>query len=83
MIVISPNPATGEVRIHLQLQESATASIRISNVAGAVMESRELGHLAAGLNEIPLEVKSWPSGVYFFELRWAGNGRAGRFSVSK
>jgi hypothetical protein len=64
---VSPNPASDEVVIHYNFENTATLNIQIFNDAGQVVKSYEL--LKAQTGSLKIDVTSWQTGFYNVSLR--------------
>jgi agmatine/peptidylarginine deiminase len=67
-----PNPASGFVNIHFSALASASATIRVMDIAGKLVYARDvISH--QGLNKVSIDISSWKPGVYFYQYELDGN----------
>jgi len=66
-VIMSPNPASDEVWIELELGENQTSKITVLDLNGKSVLS-QINKLIAGKNKFNIETKSLVSGIYFIEL---------------
>jgi hypothetical protein len=67
-----PNPFNPSTTINFSLAETANASLKVFNVAGAEVASLVSGVTAAGEHNVTFDAASLTSGVYFYTLEVAG-----------
>jgi hypothetical protein len=63
-----PNPATSQLQALVDCSAGGSATLRLTNMAGAVLQTRDIG-LHPGANTFGFDVASLPSGLYLLELR--------------
>jgi len=63
-----PNPAQKETTIRFYLKESCGVSLNVYDAQGKLMEQKEVKPGITGINEIRLNVSSYPRGIYFYQL---------------
>ncbi len=73
-IELFPNPATDAATLNYNLTNSATASIRVTDVTGRAVLVQELGKLNAGSGSYNLNLSSLSNGLYNVEFA-TENGR--------
>jgi DNA-binding beta-propeller fold protein YncE len=66
---IYPNPSTGFVKIDFDLQNSELVVLRITDNAGAVINTINLGLLEPGNNSYRYDVSGLAGGVYYITLQ--------------
>ena len=66
-LALFPNPATEQLNLVLDAPEAAQLQVQIVAATGQILSSRVL-ELSAGRNQLALEVRDLPSGVYFLQL---------------
>ncbi len=64
---VSPNPASDEVVIQYNFEQTATVTIQIFNDAGQVVKSFELEKVQTG--RLVIDVTDWQTGLYNVSLR--------------
>ncbi|HEX6982135.1 MAG TPA: alpha-amylase family glycosyl hydrolase [Balneolaceae bacterium] len=64
-----PNPFTQSTSIPYQLARPATVSLKVFNILGQVVTSREIGEKTAGSYEIEFDVSGLSSGVYLYRVK--------------
>jgi hypothetical protein len=67
-----PNPFNPSTTINFSLAETADASLKVYNMAGAEVASLVSGLTAAGQHSVTFDAASLTSGVYFYTLEVAG-----------
>jgi hypothetical protein len=67
-----PNPFNPSTTISFSLAETADASLKVYNMAGAEVASLVSGLTAAGQHSVTFDAASLTSGVYFYTLEVAG-----------
>jgi len=67
-----PNPFNPSTTINFSLAETADASLKVYDVAGAEVASLVSGLTAAGEHSVTFDAASLTSGVYFYTLEVAG-----------
>lgn len=65
---IYPNPADNYARIDLDLVEAAQVELTLLNQMGQVLHSRS-EYLNTGINQVELNTRSYPAGVYFIRIK--------------
>ncbi len=78
-----PNPFNPSTTIRLTLPQSGEVGLKVFNLRGELVRTLVAGRLAAGLHEIPWDGtddrgRAAASGVYFHELRAAGQTLVGK-----
>jgi hypothetical protein len=67
VLSIYPNPSTDLVKLSLNIKDAATLELKIINVMGQTVASRNYGNLV-GSQILPLNVSEFPSGIYTVEV---------------
>ncbi|HEY1114432.1 MAG TPA: GEVED domain-containing protein [Chitinophagaceae bacterium] len=67
VVLVTPNPASSNVRIMVQSGQRSSAHIRIVDMNGRSVYERDIV-VEAGVNGYTLPVSQWPSGVYQAEI---------------
>ena len=65
---VYPNPAKDNATISLNLKQRADVTLQVTSVVGHQVISRDLGTLAAGTEQVTVDVRNLASGVYFCTL---------------
>lgn len=65
-----PNPVESQAHLDLELFESTQVELMILNQIGQIMESRG-EYMTQGMSNIELNTQSYPSGVYFLQIKTA------------
>jgi hypothetical protein len=79
---IGPNPADRNARVTFTLPTGAAARLDVVDLAGRVIESREVGNLGPGRHVVQLSRgPTLPAGVYVLRLTQAGRTVTDRVSV--
>jgi len=74
--LIYPNPLSGPASISFNLTESGQTRLTVTDLLGHSTSTEYLGYLDRGPHVLPLDLRSSPSGVYFYHIR------AGEFHAS-
>lgn len=61
-----PNPANNTTMIELFLVSSRTVSFEVRDLAGRLVDAREMGQLPAGETRITLDVNNYTAGMYTY-----------------
>lgn len=67
VLSIYPNPSTDLVKLSLNIKDAATLELKIINVMGQTVASRNYGNLV-GSQILPLNVSEFPAGIYTVEV---------------
>ncbi|HHB80005.1 MAG TPA: T9SS type A sorting domain-containing protein [Saprospiraceae bacterium] len=79
---VMPNPVRLAAKIRFTLESgSSTGNLVVHDMLGHVLESRKLNQLAAGPNELFLDVSSWEEGVYLYTVQVDGAVASGKLVV--
>ena len=65
---LSPNPATTQVQLQMELKESTELGIEIMNLSGQVIWRKPNQQYAHGEHQVSLSVDEFPQGIYV--IRW-------------
>ncbi|NOQ72883.1 MAG: T9SS type A sorting domain-containing protein [Crocinitomix sp.] len=63
-----PNPTNGNVLLNYQLSEVATVTIKIMDVSGKTILTKNLEEVAIGFHSLQMNLTSLSSGTYFYVL---------------
>ena len=66
-VTVFPNPSAGSSTLNISLVQASKVSVSIIDSKGAVVMQSQL-QLPAGNNNIPLEMKSYSTGVYTIKV---------------
>jgi hypothetical protein len=72
---IYPNPASSEVKIKHTLASNDHATVRVMDITGRQLITKDFGKQTAGDKEFTLDVNALQNGIYYIELI-TDNGRA-------
>ena len=64
-----PNPFNSSTQIVFELPHADNAELAVFDLAGRRVETLYSGRLEAGRHEFSLNVRDWPSGIYFYRLQ--------------
>ncbi|MFK7946524.1 MAG: T9SS type A sorting domain-containing protein, partial [Saprospiraceae bacterium] len=78
---ISPNPAKDYTQLNIAFEESVDLTVRIADVTGRVLETRNAGSTTA--EEMRFDVSNITEGVYFMQIIADGQILTKRFVVVK
>jgi glucuronoarabinoxylan endo-1,4-beta-xylanase len=77
-----PNPFTEQTTLHFSLKREQEMWITLMDSQGRVIRKEALGHLNAGSQQLMLERRGLPDGIYFFKLENSrAEGPAGRIVI--
>jgi len=69
-----PNPFNPSTNIQFQLAESAQYTISVFSVQGQLM-MEEIGFASVGISTSVIDMKTYPTGVYFYKVTASVNGQ--------
>ncbi|MVM41121.1 T9SS type A sorting domain-containing protein [Spirosoma sp. HMF3257] len=81
-MTVSPNPATGPVRVQVLAKEAQTGTLSVLNLTGMPIVSQPIV-AEAGLNEYTLDLSQQPSGLYLVEWQTATRRLTQRLVLTK
>lgn len=68
-ITVYPNPASTDANISFTLNNASDVNIVVTDLSGKVIESKDLGKVAAGSKEVKLSTAVLSEGVYLIYVR--------------
>jgi hypothetical protein len=71
-VVMSPNPAQGEVKISFDLSETSDAQFAVFDMLGRLVSFTEMERLSVGRNEVRLNLAGISSGLYTVQMEVDG-----------
>lgn len=77
VLEVYPNPVKGECFVKIELSSLQNVSVSIHNALGQKMEERKIGNIK--VENLRLDVNSYPSGIYFIKVNIAGKPNTLRF----
>ena len=80
-MLISPNPASGEVNIKLNLVKESDATVQVLNVAGQVVRAERFDSLYKGQNQLTLNIQNLKSGYYIIRSETADGVQAQKLMI--
>lgn len=66
---IAPNPVATSTRMNFTLTTASTVQMRVLDVAGRIVSSKDLGRLAAGAHQTEWDANGLPAGTYWVEMQ--------------
>lgn len=78
-----PNPFTADSKINFEIPASALVSFTITDISGKLVETIEMGNLAAGSHSLVLNATDYNSGVYFYTITVGQNQITNRMVIQK
>lgn len=69
-VTISPNPASQNVRLSVNLTESSTVGLKLYNAQGMLVWQKDQNRFSAGHHEIALVLPAFPEGIYLMEVQF-------------
>ncbi|MEO0734789.1 MAG: T9SS type A sorting domain-containing protein, partial [Bacteroidota bacterium] len=79
LLGVLPNPAQASTRIGVALAEAETVTVRITDLSGRVMQTMAVP-LTEGEQWLRVDVRNWPSGVYFYTLTTGAGTLSGKLA---
>lgn len=80
---VFPNPTKGELKFAYDFKNTTDAAIRVTDIAGRVVYTQNLGKQAAGAQSFNINLANLANGMYTIELN-AGDKRAtSQFNINK
>ena len=77
-----PNPFNSTVIIQFQLNKTSSISLEVFNIMGQVIIDKEF-MFDSGIHDLPIEMKNFSSGQYFYSLKTNDEIEIGRFILQK
>ena len=63
-----PNPVSQQVQVQFELEKGGSYQLRLTNIAGQIIEQLDLDNLPQGSQQLEVEVQDWVPGMYFAQL---------------
>jgi len=63
-----PNPATNNLNIGIQLSDNGDATLRITDITGRIVSTKDFGTIATGETVLPIDISDLNAGTYFIVL---------------
>ena len=82
-LVTYPNPAVNEIGFKYDFQKNSNAVIRVTDIAGRIVLTNELGNQVVGEKAFSLDISALNNGMYQLELITDGKRAISKFSVKK
>lgn len=77
-----PNPFNSTVRIQFRVNKPGTFSLKLYNITGQLVYQEQAAY-STGIQEIPIEMNGFASGVYLFSLSDGKQVKVGKFVLQK
>ncbi|MDD3152833.1 MAG: T9SS type A sorting domain-containing protein, partial [Bacteroidales bacterium] len=77
-----PNPANENINVNLFANNSNKASIEIFSISGTKVFSQNYSNLNNGENNININVKQLPAGMYIITLKYDDKTEAHKISIN-
>ncbi len=81
-LIVYPNPASGIVNVVFENKKNQAVSIKVYDLMGKVMLSREAQMLSSGNQQVQLDVDNFSDGLYFVEVSTGSTRKVHKVSVS-
>lgn len=81
--IVYPNPASVEANIAIQMGAIADVTIRVTDLTGRTVLSKEMGRLEIGEHTLPLNVSNLQTGVYLYQIQMGNNISSGKMMIAK
>jgi len=78
-----PNPATSGISFKYNFRKNSNAVIRVTDIAGRIVLTKELGNQTMGEKEFSLDISALNNGMYQLELVTDDKRAISKFSVKK
>lgn len=78
-----PNPFNPGTTIQYEIPETSPVLIEVFNSVGQILSRIEYPIVEAGIQSIPVNAVSWPTGVYFYTVRYKGHVLTGKMTLIK
>ena len=82
-INLYPNPAQSQTNISINLTQSANVSVRIFDMVGREVYTKNAGKLNFGINTINVNTSNFANGVYMYQVTVGDETKTGKFNVAK
>jgi PKD repeat protein len=82
-IAVYPNPASASTTVEFFLQQSASVSINITDLAGRVVKTTAVDSFGSGTNKVTIETSELTNGIYFVQLVSETGSKTTRLLISK
>ena len=82
-ISMYPNPVRGQANLELNLNQSATVSVRVMDVVGREVYTQNAGKLDAGKHTFAINTDNFANGVYMYQVTVGDETKTGKFNVAK
>ncbi len=79
----APNPFNADSKINFEIPASANVTFTITDLAGKLVETIQMGNLTAGAHTLELNANNYNSGVYFYTLTVGQNQLTNRMVIQK
>ncbi|MDP2423453.1 MAG: T9SS type A sorting domain-containing protein [Bacteroidales bacterium] len=63
-----PNPFTGRSAFRIELEESTSLKLRITNLLGQEVSMKDFGMLPAGHHTVHIDLTGSPAGIYYYTI---------------
>ncbi|MBD3167206.1 PEGA domain-containing protein [bacterium] len=83
MVNAYPNPFNPLTTLEIALPEASTVQVAVYNTLGQQVMSAYTGRMTAGLHSLSLDASRWASGIYFVQVRAAGEMQTTRLHLLK
>ena len=80
-VSIFPNPVSTEATLELTAEEAGNAVLRIFDLNGRMVVSRQLGHVNAGVQQYVVSTDGMSAGMYLVNITVGGNTAAAKMIV--
>ena len=78
---VYPNPTSGESFIRLTLNQTSDVRVRLHNLTGQELSSKNVGTIEEGKHHIALPTQNLSNGVYIYSIEIDGISHSGRVIV--
>lgn len=80
---VYPNPANGSTTVTFNTQKTANVTVSLTNLLGQEVASVNAGKLAAGVNQVNLNLSNIKAGVYFVNVTADGARQTKKLTVTE
>jgi hypothetical protein len=80
---VYPNPATGYTNVAFNTKKAANVTVTLTNLVGQEVAFVNAGKLAAGVNEVKLDLNNLKAGVYFVSVTVDGVSSTKKLTIAQ
>jgi PKD repeat protein len=77
-----PNPTSGQTGLRFNLRTSRSVAVSVKDASGRLLKETRYGRLEAGEHVLSLDLRGWPRGLYFIEIKADAARRTSRLILA-